>query len=77
MRDASARADRIPLDFDYIEAHASGTAVGDPIEGNAIAEAYGGCEREVPLRVSSVKSNVGHMEAAAFHCALLKVVLMM
>ena len=34
-------------------------------------------EREVPLRVSSVKSNVGHMEAAAFHCALLKVVLMM
>ena len=77
MRDASARADRIPLDFDYIEAHATGTAVGDPIEGNAIAEAYGGYEREVPLRVSSVKSNVGHMEAAAFHCALFKVVLMM
>ena len=77
MREASARAGRGPLDFDYIEAHATGTAVGDPIEGNAIAEAFGGFEREVPLRVSSVKSNVGHMEAAAFHCALLKVVLMM
>ena len=77
MREASARAGLDPLDFDYIEAHATGTAVGDPIEGNAIAEAFGGCEREVPLRVSSVKSNVGHMEAAAFHCALLKVVLMM
>ena len=77
MREAAARAGRSPIDFDYIEAHATGTAVGDPIEGNAIAEAFGDCERKVPLRVSSVKSNVGHMEAAAFHCALLKVVLMM
>ena len=77
MREASARASRTPLDFDYIEAHATGTEVGDRIEGNAIAEAYGGFEREVPLRVSSVKSNVGHMEAAAFYCALLKVILMM
>ena len=77
MREASASAGRTPPEFDYIEAHATGTAVGDPIEGNAIAEAYGGPERAVPLRVSSVKSNVGHMEAAAFHCALLKVVLMM
>ena len=77
MREAAARAGRTPREFDYVEAHATGTAVGDPIEGNAIAEAFGGFEREVPLRVSSVKSNVGHMEAAAFHCALLKVVLMM
>ena len=77
MREASARAGRAALDFDYIEAHATGTAVGDPIEGNAIAEAFSGFERDAPLRVSSVKSNVGHMEAAAFHCALLKVVLMM
>ncbi len=77
MREAADRAGRSPLDFDYIEAHATGTAVGDPIEGNAIAEAFASSEREVPLRVSSVKSNVGHMEAAAFHCALLKVVLMM
>ena len=77
MREASARARRTPRDFDYIEAHATGTAVGDPIEGNAIAEAFSSNEREVPLRVSSVKSNLGHMEAAAFHCALLKVVLMM
>ena len=65
MRSACARAGRTPLDFDYIEAHATGTRVGDRIEGNAISEAFGGYEREVPLRVSSVKSNVGHMEAAA------------
>ena len=76
MRSACARAGRTPRDFDYIEAHATGTVVGDRIEGNAIAEAFGGFERAVPLRLGSVKSNVGHMEAAAFHCALLKVLLM-
>ena len=77
MRAACARAGRAPRDFDYIEAHATGTVVGDRIEGNAIAEAFGGCDRAVPLRLASVKSNVGHMEAAAFHCALLKVLVMM
>ena len=77
MRTACTRAGRTPLGIDYIEAHATGTVVGDRIEGNAISQAYGGFDREIPLRVSSVKSNVGHMEAAAFHCALLKVVLMM
>ena len=51
--------------------------MGDRIEGNAIMEAFGGVDRHAPLRVSSVKSNLGHMEAAAFHCALLKVILMM
>ena len=77
MRKACARAGRTPGEFDYIEAHATGTVVGDRIEGNAIMEAFGGIDRDVPLRVSSVKSNLGHMEAAAFHCALLKVILMM
>ena len=77
MRTACERAGLGPEDFDYIEAHATGTVVGDRIEGNAIAEAFGGVQRDVPLRVASVKSNVGHLEAAAFSAALLKVVLMM
>ena len=77
MRAASERAGLTPEDFDYIEAHATGTVVGDRIEGNAIAEAFGGVGRDVPLRVASVKSNVGHLEAAAFSCALLKVIVMM
>ena len=77
MRTACERAGLGPEDFDYIEAHATGTVVGDRIEGNAIAEAFGGVPRDVPLRVASVKSNVGHLEAAAFSAALLKVVLMM
>ena len=78
MRIAWDRAGCFPQEFDYIEAHATGTPVGDPIEGNAIVEAFSGFKgEEMPLRVSSIKSNVGHMEAAAFHCSLLKVVLMM
>ncbi len=77
MRTACARAGRTPAEFDYVEAHATGTVVGDRIEGNAIIEAFGGIDRDVPLRISSVKSNLGHMEAAAFHCALLKIILMM
>ena len=77
MRTAAARAGISPGGFDYIEAHATGTVVGDRIEGNAISEAFGGFDRETPLRIASVKSNVGHMEAAAFHAALLKVLLMM
>ena len=77
MREARTRAGRTPEEFDYVEAHATGTVVGDRIEGNAIGEALGGGARKAPLRVAGVKSNVGHMEAAAFTCALLKVVLMM
>ncbi len=77
MRDACRRAGRDPQEIDYVEAHATGTVVGDRIEGNAIAEAFGLSDRAERLRMASVKSNVGHMEAAAFHCALLKVVLMM
>ena len=76
MRRARSCAGLQAADFDYIEAHGTGTVVGDRIEGNAIAETFRE-GRNVPLRLSSVKSNVGHMEAAAFHCSLLKVVLMM
>ena len=77
MREGCANAGIAPHDVDYVEAHATGTQIGDRIEGNAIGEAYGGVERSEPLRLASVKSNVGHMEASAFHCSLLKVVLMM
>ena len=77
MRTAIARANRKPEDFDYVEAHATGTVVGDRIEGNAISDSFSSTERREPLRLSSVKSNIGHLEAAAFHASLLKVVLMM
>jgi thioester reductase-like protein len=76
MRAACARAGLSPGDVDYIEAHAAGIPAGDRVEGNAIGEVFGGEHRAVPLRMASVKSNVGHMEGAAFACALLKVLLM-
>lgn len=77
MRSACDRAGISRAKLDYLEAHATGTKLGDFIEGNAIGEVFGVADRETPLRVSGVKSNLGHMEAAAFHCSLLKVILMM
>jgi thioester reductase-like protein len=76
MRAACDSAGISPDQVSYLEAHATGTRVGDRVEGNAIGQVFGGSGRAQPVRLSSVKSNVGHMEAAAFCCALLKVLLM-
>ena len=65
MREARTRAGRAVEEFDYVEAHATGTVVGDRIEGNAVGEALGAGGRETPLRVGGVKSNVGPKPALA------------
>lgn len=65
-----------PLDVDYVEAHGTGTPLGDPIEVRALSSVY--CAQrstDKPLRLGSVKTNVGHLEAAAGITALIKVVL--
>ena len=74
LREVYERAGIAPGEIDYFEAHGTGTAVGDPIEARAIGEAIGQRRsRERPLPVGSVKSQVGHLEAASGMAGLIKV----
>ena len=75
---ALARAGIAPSEVDYLEAHATGSALGDPIEVQAAAAVYGrGRDAERPLLIGTAKANIGHLEAAAGIAGLIKAVLAM
>lgn len=73
IRAACRRAGVEPDSIGYFEAHGTGTPVGDPIEANAIGEVLGDSPRK--HWISSVKTNVGHLEAAAGVTGVIKAAL--
>ncbi|BCL17964.1 type I polyketide synthase [Micromonospora sagamiensis] len=73
---ALANAGVDPAAVGAVEAHGTGTALGDPIEIEALTEVFGpATEDSRPITLSSVKTNIGHLEAAAGIAGLIRVVL--
>jgi acyl transferase domain-containing protein/NADPH:quinone reductase-like Zn-dependent oxidoreductase/thioesterase domain-containing protein/acyl carrier protein len=78
IREAHKQANIKPDDVDYIEAHGTGTPLGDPIEMMALSQVFAATDEKArPVHVSSVKANVGHMETVSGVAGLIKTVLMM
>ena len=78
IEEALSRAGVAPSQVDYLEAHGTGTRVGDPTEVNAAAAVYGrGRGTDRPLLMGSVKTNIGHLAAGAGAAGLVKVLLAM
>ncbi|HEY2086668.1 MAG TPA: type I polyketide synthase [Mycobacterium sp.] len=75
VRAALAAARLEPSDIDYIEAHGTGTALGDPIELGALHQVFGERNGSAPLVLGSVKTNLGHLESAAGIAGFIKTVL--
>jgi len=76
IAEAMALADIDPETIDYIETHGTGTALGDPIEIKALTKAFSqDTQREPFCAIGSVKTNVGHLDAAAGVASLIKTVL--
>lgn len=75
LRLALADSGLDPDEVDYVEAHGTGTALGDPIEVHALGEVFAGRPDDRPVVLGALKTNVGHLEAAAGIAGLIKVVL--
>lgn len=77
IRKVLAKANIAPLDVSYIETHGTATALGDPIEVGALSSVFKGRAEENPLIIGAVKTNIGHLDAAAGIAGLIKTVLSM
>ena len=75
LRAALASARVQPSEIDYIEAHGTGTALGDPIELDALSAVFADREQSAPLVLGSVKTNMGHLENSAGIAGFIKTVL--
>ncbi len=76
LRAAYANAGVEPRQVDYVEANATGTLLGDPIEARALGTVVGGARpQSAPLLIGSVKPSLGHLDAAAGIAGLIKAVL--
>lgn len=75
LRESLNNARLSPGGIGYVETHGTGTSLGDPIEVEALAEVYAERARSLPLLVGSVKTNIGHLDAAAGIAGLVKVAL--
>jgi len=75
IRQALSNAEVKSAEVDFVETHGTGTALGDPIEVQALAAALGeGRGQDRPLTIASIKTNIGHLESAAGVAGLMKVV---
>ena len=74
VRQALESARVAPGEIDYIEAHGTGTPLGDPVELRALGRVFAG-ERDPPALIGSVKTNLGHLEAAAGVAGVIKTAL--